>query len=101
MLTNLLATIVTCLVTNTTEKFPQHEVPDPSPTYGNITLAVYRCHLENDLNPTCKTVITEVVQVTTISFDWDGVNLSTKKEKVMSHSETEYVLDQLWKPKSK
>lgn len=98
MITNLLAAITTCLVTNTTEKFPQHRVSDPVPMNADGSInAIYICHWENDSNPTNKTIIIEVLEVTTLKFEWAGEVRSVKSEKVLAHEEKLFVLDSTWK----
>lgn len=71
MITNLIASIIVTLVTNTTEHYPQHSVSDPAPP-GEVCDLVYLSHLENDANATEKIVVTEIKEVTTVHYECAG-----------------------------
>lgn len=91
MLTNLIASVVTCLLTNSTDVFPTHSVSDPMPTgQDGFYYAIYKCHQEPDLNPTHKTVVTEVKEVTT--YEFKALNQKIVTEKLVSRREDEYEL---------
>ena len=99
MITNILATITVCLVTNTSDTFPQYLVADPvtmnpSGTYD----ALFRGHFADVPNPTHKTVTVEVQEVTTLSFDWEGQRYGVNHYLVKSRTEASYVLKSTWEP---
>ncbi len=97
MITNLLCTVTVCLVTNITEKFPQHMVSDPMPPGPNSeTYAVFRCHYENDANPKRKDVITEIDEVTIYSFDFSPQTI--RESKMISKSVAHFELNTTWEP---
>ncbi len=100
MITNLVASVVVSLVTNTTERLPMHTVPDPCPD-GLIGCLVYHCHLEPDKDPDRKWVKTEVVRQKSISFAVDGVQYrETLTNEVISAVEVEMRLErkEIWNP---
>ena len=97
MMTNILAAITVCLVTNITEKFPQHRVVDPSPIGPNgECLTVYLCHWENDKDPKEKIVVTEIKEVTALEFDWAGEQRKITSEVVMSSDSKVFILKSGW-----
>jgi hypothetical protein len=97
MITNLLATVSICLVTNQIDKFPQHQVQDPSPrSPSGAIYAVYICHMENDENPTNKEVVTEIKSVQTIKFNFNGEHFESKSEKLISSSSEKFILNKNW-----
>lgn len=51
MITNLLVSIVVSLVTNVTEKFPEHMVQDFVPSDNGLSLALFHGHMESDKDP--------------------------------------------------
>lgn len=92
MITNLLASIVVTLITNTTERVPTHEVPGPRPP-GYETSAVYFCHQEPDANPDRKWIRITVKEVSTLKFEYEGKpHEAVIGEKVISDNEVELSL---------
>lgn len=92
MLTNLIASVVITLTTNVVERFPQHQVADPTTLQESINL-VYKCHYENDADPHKKWIRTTIKRVTTVTFDMAGKPYSASREEVVSDSEVEYSLE--------
>lgn len=97
-MTNLLASIIVTVVTNVTEEFPKHLVPDPIPSLGpgfNSVPAVFRGHWENDANPTQKKVTTTCKEITTLQFEWNG-HREIVSERVLWESECVMELKSDW-----
>ena len=91
MITNLIASVVITLTTNTVERFPQHQVADPTTLEESIYL-VYKCHMENDPDPHQKWIRTTIKRVTTVTFDMAGKPYTASSEEVVSDTEVELVL---------
>jgi hypothetical protein len=99
MITNLLATITICLVTNTVEHFPMQRVPDMGPPskYGS-TDAVYWSRMVPVENPTQKDVVTEISEVKTFSFEFEGQPQSVKSVHLLSSVTNHLELHNDWLP---
>lgn len=94
MITNILASIVISLVTNTVETLPQHWVNDPGPvSTGNFAIAVAYGHYQPDANPKEKWITTNVVKVTTIKFEALGRLYEVKSELAITNWTTHFVID--------
>jgi hypothetical protein len=93
------------LVTNTTERFPLEQVPDFSPSpvvtdshgYGMNDL-VYRYRLEPVKDPTQKDVVTEVYEVKTLTFDFEGKHTMEISRTRMSSTTNHFELKNNWLP---
>jgi hypothetical protein len=72
MLTNLVATIIVSLVTNTTETLPQEIVPAPPPEGANPFNAVFYSKLQPVKDPKEKWVTTTIERVTKFQWQHDG-----------------------------
>lgn len=99
-MTNLVAIVTVAIVTNVTEKFPQHLVPisEPLPSgelYGAVH-AIFRGEYRDVPNPKEKTVVTTCREVTTLRFQWHG-NREVTTERVLWESNQIFKLD--WNPK--
>ncbi len=92
-MTNLLATIVVMLVTNTSERFPMHSEPTPPPSFGNTTLAVMTYKMVPDINPDKKWVTTTIKEVTTATFEFNGELKSVSTEKLVSATDVEFHIE--------
>lgn len=98
MITNLVCSVVIALVTNTTDRFPQHLESDsppfnPKEPYGMQSVpAVFYGHFVNDAEPDKKWVKTSIARVTTVSFNLNGEDMKAVKEEPISESEQEFVL---------
>lgn len=84
MITNLVAAVTTMLVTNTTEMVTawDHQEPAPCPEHLSGCLVMHW----KGVGPREKDIVTEVKEVSTISFDYLGQHVETKVEKVISSS---------------
>jgi hypothetical protein len=91
MITNLLASIVVSLVTNTTETFPKHMVPVPPPA-GQEMYLVYRAREEIDENPKEKWVTTNILEVTVIRFNALGKQYEAKSERAITNWTTHLLI---------
>lgn len=103
MLTNIVATVVTMLVTNTTEIYPtrhwQTYAPDPHPeTGGKSDMAGYIQidHSEPIANPTNKTVITTVVERSITTFELFGLPEHLTNDVPVSTSEVGFRRTESW-----
>lgn len=97
-MTNLLATILVTLVTNVTERFPQHYEPLPAPWRPGgsaYTLESYG-HYVDDPSPAKKWVRTTVKRVTKAKFEWGGKPREVSEEEVVSDVEVEMRRNELW-----
>lgn len=83
MLTNLVVTVSTLLVTNTTERFSRHVDSFGAPP-DCPTCAAAIVHWADDNPPKWKCVTTEIKERTTFSFVWHGENLSDYFDKSIS-----------------
>lgn len=97
MITNLIASIVVTLVTNTTERFPQRFVEEPNRVtieFGGLRAepAVMRGRYEDDKDAKKKWITTTVKRITTIHFEWMGKKREVSDECVISSIEVECVL---------
>lgn len=82
MITNLVASIAVSLVTNVTEQITGYEHYEPAPCpEGRIGCLVFH---QRGVNPTHKTITTNVIEITTITFDWLGTNQTVKVESLIS-----------------
>ena len=97
MITNLVATIAISLVTNVTETLPKHMRADPMPP-GQETLAICISHAVDDANPTEKWVTTNIVEVTTVSFEL-GQHYEAKSERSITNWTTHFVIGRPEPPK--
>jgi hypothetical protein len=103
MITNLIATIVVTLVTNVTERFPQHLEYEPCPDNISGCLVLHGAHYVNDANPSKKWVRTTVTRrkVAQIQFEERLVE-PVLSDGVVSDTEVEYAIQrtETWLPKS-
>ena len=102
-MTNLLASIVVTVVTNTVEEFPKILVPadsgSPDPIFAQgayFTPAIFIGKWINDPHATHKTNVTTCKEITTLRFDWHGPR-EVMSERVLW--ETNRVLKLDWVPK--
>jgi hypothetical protein len=92
MITNLLASVCVTLVTNVSEQFPQHLEPVASPSDGPSVYAVFVGRNVPDKDPKEKWVTTNIVEVTTVSFQCLGQAFETKKERPVASWTTHFRL---------
>lgn len=101
MITNIVATVTVCLVTNVSEKFPQHLEPLFEPGIFSLPSGfsdcVYHGHYVNDENPTEKDVVTEISSVKTIDFEFEGKPFKILTETVVSTKTQHFKLNSTWK----
>jgi len=89
MLTNLLASVVITLVTNTVETPSDFERYEPtSCPEGRIGCAVYH---SRGVNPQGKVVTTTVLERTALQFDWAGQKREVVQEKELSRKEEHWL----------
>lgn len=103
MITNLVASITISLVTNITERFPQHleSTPCPDVVAGSIsTCATFHGKWVDDPHPRQKWVKTTVSRVKTVSFDWLGKRREATESDTLSETEVEQSLESKWQPVS-
>lgn len=94
MITNILASIVITLVTNTVETLPKHYVIDPGPaSTGNMALAVAYGHYEPDASPKEKWITTNVVEVTTVTFEAMKKQFEAKSERSVTNWTTHFWIE--------
>jgi hypothetical protein len=69
MITNLLCSVIVTLITNTSERFPQHQEPDPAPLGSGVPSVTleYRYKMVDDKNPTTKWVRTTIIERETVT----------------------------------
>jgi len=91
-MTNITAIVTVCLVTNVTERFPQHWESMPCPE-RRLGCLVNHGQNVNDANPKEKWVTTNVVEVTTLRFDWLG-NQEIKSERAVTNWTAHFVLQE-------
>ena len=91
MITNIVASVVVSLVTNTSETLPKHMVTDPPPP-GLETLTVYRGHAVDDENPKEKWVTTKICEVTTVRFNAMGNQYEARSERVITNWTTHFLI---------
>jgi hypothetical protein len=77
--TNLAATVTTCIVTNVTQTDNGHA----GCPYGAGCLVI-GCDHSPTIQATEKTETTEVVEVKTLTFSWEGEEYNAKRERVLS-----------------
>lgn len=86
MTTNLLASIIITIATNVTEESTQWEMFELNqaiPLSSTYTPAYYTFPEQRGVNPTEKLVTSNVVETTTLSFDWQGKR-EIKVDRVLS-----------------
>lgn len=89
MITNtlILAKLVVTLVTNTTENFPTRYESLPKPPGANPFTAEAYGHFVPIKDSTNKTVTTQCLEISTLSFEWLGVNREVRQQRELwSHS---------------
>lgn len=81
MLTNLVAAVAITIVTNISEQVTGYAryVPDGCPE-GRIGCAVYHT---KGVDPNQKTITTNIVEITSLTFDWLGEKREFKSERVI------------------
>lgn len=92
-MTNILATILVTLVTNTAEVYPTQQVPIPCDCFP---CAMYCSKTEPILNPTTKEIVTTVTRITTERWTFpDGKILfaQEKNRELVSESRRHFVKD--------
>lgn len=93
MITNLAASVVVSLVTNTAEIFPRHIVPDAPPSSGSGSVhAVFYGREEPVPNPKEKWVKTSIVEITTVKFQLQGRQYESKSEQPVTNWTTHFIL---------
>lgn len=100
MITNILASIVISLVTNTTENVLEYERYEyPSRYTLEMHIDPSKCDYKKGVNPTKKQITTTVVEITTVKFWLDGHEKphETKVERVISESNKTLVREVEWK----
>jgi hypothetical protein len=101
MITNLLATIVVTLVTNTTERVPQKYFDGGCPDGIIGCLVIHQPGYRDDPDAKERWVKTVVTQSTKARFNYDGLPYEvTLYETNLSNVEIHYVLERTekWKP---
>ena len=102
MITNLVASIVVSLVTNTSERFPTHLVSDPCPE-GREGCLVFHGHNVPDSDPKQKWVRSTIKRVKAVEFDCAGKHFSnTIEEQIVSDTEVEFAIERKenWLPRA-
>lgn len=97
MITNIIATIVVTLVTNTSERFPTHQEPDNEAMAKQGYTLMYFSKTVPDANPTNKWVRTTVKRISTLHGVYADKKLEWPiSEEPVSDTEVEYALRQKW-----
>ena len=101
-MTNLIATIVVCIVTNVTtnavvERTYYNPLPCPDSKPGDmISCAVFHAEVVNVYSETERDVLTEAVEVKTLSFEWEGRSHTVKSERVLWTKAKRLVKRETW-----
>ena len=90
-MTNLIATIVVCVVTNITTADNGH-VGCP---YGTGCL-VLGCDNSPSVKATEKTETTEAVEIKRLSFEWEGETYTAKRERVLWRKVKRWIKRETW-----
>jgi hypothetical protein len=93
MITNLLATVAVCLVTNSFDVVQTHSEPMAAPK-GEENSAVYFFHQVPDANPTNKIIVTEITRITVYSFDFSPQVI--REEELISRKEEKFAMKSGW-----
>ena len=91
-MTNLLATIVACIVTNVT---PWNNGHSGCPYWQGGCLVMGCDHTQPE-PATERTETTEVVEVKRLSFTWSGETYTAKRERVLSRSVKRWRKRDVW-----
>jgi hypothetical protein len=98
-MTNLIASVVVSLVTNTSEVWPQKLVPMASPLpqgpSGAIP-AVFHGRWVDDKTQGTKTIVTTAKEITTLRFDWNGAR-EVVSERILWQSNRVVRMETVWK----
>ena len=100
MITNILATIIVCVVTNVTMTDNARPQQPLWYQYTNNLIYVENLPVINPTTPssaTEKTETTEVVEISTLSFKWGGKPYSVRRERVLSTTSKRFIKQEVWK----
>lgn len=95
-MTNLLATIVICIATNVAVTDNGIQVDWPNVYGGTITYGNGQPWPMQSTPATEKTETTEIVEVKTLRFEWEGEEYTAKRERVLSRKVRRLVKKENW-----
>ena len=97
-MTNLLATIAICIVTNTTTVDNAQPASDGScdGDYGSGISCLVMHYASDAVPATERTETAEVVEIKTLKFKWEGKEYTAKKNRVISTSVRKWKKQETW-----